>query len=135
VQNPMVAKIANRLQDGIALARRKGATAAKIGFHHGESTNCSFEAGRLKETTDKESMGYSIEVIVGLQKANTSGNRLEKLEKMIEDAVALAKVGSAAHFEAYPAPTPITRVKTHSKRTLALSRDKMIGACQQMTDA
>jgi PmbA protein len=54
---------------------------------------------------------------------------------MIERAVILAKNGgSPAHFDAYPAPSQAVAVKTHSDRTLTLSRQKMIAACQQIVD-
>jgi PmbA protein len=126
----------DHLQKGLETARRLGASAAKFGFYHEEKTDCRFEAGRLKDTGGRESISYSVEVLVNRRKGNTSGNRLEDFNTMIERAVTLAKVGgSVAHFDAYPAPSDPPVVKTHSNKTLSLSREKMIEVCQQIADA
>lgn len=135
MRNSLVEAMMDRLQKGLDTAKRLGASAAKMGFHHREKTDCQFEAGRLKDTGERESISYSVEVLVSRRRGNTYGNRLENLDKMIEQAVTLAKIGgSVAHFDAYPAPSEAATVKTHSNKTLALSREKMIEACQQITD-
>ena len=89
-------------------------------------TDCKFEAGRLKDTGGRESLSYTVEVHVDGRKGNTSRNRLEDMDRMVERAVTLAKVGSVAHFDAYPSPSEPATVKTHSEKTLSLSREKMI---------
>ena len=123
-----------RFQEGLETARRLGATAARIAFNHDENTSCTFEAGRLKNIGGRESVKYSITVLVGNRKATTAGNRLEDLDAMIERAVTLAKVGSEAHFDAFPAPADIVPVKTHSDRTLTLTREQMIESCREIND-
>ena len=124
-----------RLQKGLGKAKQLGASAAKIVLYHQEKTDCQFEAGRLKDTGEQESISFSVEVLVGRRKGHTSGNRLGDFDTLIERAVTLAKVGgSVAHFDAYPAPSEAPVVKTHSNKTTALSRQEMIEACQQMAD-
>ena len=127
--------IESRMQQGLDTARRLGASEAKLVLDRGDRTHCKFEAGRLKDTGRKQSTSYGVEVLVGGRKGNTAGNRLEDLKRMIERAVTLAKVGSIAHFDAYPAPGELGTVKTYSEKTRMLSREKMIEAGQQITDA
>jgi PmbA protein len=135
MRKTLIENMTDRLQKGLNTAKHLNASAAKIGFYHQEKTDCQFEAGRLKNTGGRESISYSVEVLVGRRKGNTSGNRFEDFDMMIERAVALAKSGgSAAHFDAYPAPSEAVGVKTHSNKTLTLSREKMIQACQQIAD-
>ncbi|HUW82578.1 MAG TPA: metallopeptidase TldD-related protein [Phycisphaerae bacterium] len=135
MRNPLAESLQHRLQDGVSAARRLGAAAAKISLHHEERTTCGFESGRLKDTGGRESLSFGIEVLVGRRKANTRGNRLDQLDTMIEHAVSLAKVGSAAHFDAYPPAGDVTAVKTHSARTLSLTREQLIESCQRIVDA
>jgi len=135
MRNPLAESLQRRLQDGVSAARRLGAAAAKISLHHEERTTCEFESGRLKETGGRESLSFGIEVLMGKRKANTSGNRLDQLDTMIEHAVSLAKVGSVAHFDAYPPAGDVTAVKTHSPKTLDLTREHMIETCQRIVDA
>jgi PmbA protein len=130
----MIEVMEDHLQKGLETAKRLGATATKLSFYHGERTDCKFEAGRLKDTGGRETISYSIEALVGRRKGNTSGNRLEDFDTMIELAVKLAKIGSVAHFDAYPGPSEPAIVKTHSEKTLTLSREKMIEGCQQIAD-
>lgn len=135
MRDSLIETMTHRLQKGLDTAKHLGASAAKIGFYHQEKTDCQFEAGRLKDTGGRESVSYGVEVLVGNKKGNTSGNRLQDFNEMIERAVTLAKVaGSVAHFDAYPAPSEAATVKTHSNKTLGLTREKMIEACQQITD-
>ena len=130
----MIKIMKDHFQQALDTAKRMGATAAKLAFNHAERTNCRFEAGRLKDTGGREALSYSIDVLVGSRNGNTSGNRLEDLDTMIEQAVTLGKIGSVAHFDAYPVPSKVAKVKTYSEKTLTLSREKMIEGCQQMTD-
>ena len=135
MRHSLVDVMTQRLHKGLDKAKQLGASAAKIVFHHQETTDCRFEAGRLKDTGEQESISFSVEVLVGGRKGHTSGNRSGDFDEMIERAVTLAKVGgSVAHFDAYPAPSEAAAVKTHSDKTIALSREKMIEACQQMAD-
>jgi len=136
MRNSLIERMQEHLQTGLQTAKRLGASAAKLGFYHEKKTDCQFEAGRLKATGGHERIAYSVEVLVGKRKGSTSGNRLEDFNTMIERALTLARVGgSIAHFDSYPAPSEPAVVKTHSKKTLSLTRDKMIEGCQQMTDA
>ncbi|MCK4391016.1 MAG: TldD/PmbA family protein [Desulfobacterales bacterium] len=135
MRNSMIEVMTDLLQKGLETAKRLGVSAAKLGFYHCEWTDCKFEAGRLKDMGGRETLSYNVEVLVDGRKGNTSGNRLEDFDTMIERAVTLAKVGSVAHFDAYPAPGELAIVKTHSEKTLSLSREKMIAGCQEMTDA
>jgi len=130
----MTEVIKSLFQKGLDTATRLGATAAKLSFHHEERTDCKFEAGRLKDTGGRETLSYNVEVLLGGHKGNSSGNRVEDLYTMIQRAVELAKIGSVAHFDAYPVPGQPAIVKTYSDRTRTLSREKMIESCQQMTD-
>ncbi len=135
MRRSMIKDMEERLQQGLETARHFGASEAKLAFHHAESLDCKFEAGRLKDTGGREAISYNVEVLVGGRMGNTSGNRLKDLDAMVERAVTLAKVGSIAHFKAYPTPEEVRVVKTHSDRTLSLSREKMVESCQQMADA
>ncbi|MBN1257710.1 MAG: TldD/PmbA family protein, partial [Planctomycetes bacterium] len=115
-------------------ALKSGATAAKIGFNHGESISVSFESGRLKKTGASETARYAIEVLVDSKRGATTGNDLDGFDDMITRAIALAKVGGAAHFDAYPAPAEFAKIASHSPRTLELTREGIIQNCQSMVD-
>lgn len=132
MRTSLIARTRERLQQGIAAAERRGASAAKIHFGHGESIDCEFESGRLKSAGSREDVSYSIFVVVDGRSGVTSGNRLQDMELMVDRAVDLAKAGSAAHFDHYPAPADHARVAMHSERTLHLSRDRMIETCAGM---
>ena len=127
-------ELQSRMQAGIDLATRLGAAGARLAFQRTDKIDCGFEAGRLKDTGRKQSLSYGVEVLVEGRKGNTSSNRLQDLETMIERAVTLARVGSIAHFDAYPAPGNPASVKTSSDSTRLLSRERMIEACQQIVD-
>lgn len=134
MREPMIEKVLTRLEDAVRKATRAGA-AAKVSFSHGESTSCIFESGRLKRTGLNESYSFSIEVIVAGKRGGASGNRMEQLDQLVERALTLAKVGSAAHIDKFPTPAEYTKVKRHSERTLSLTRDRMIADCQKIVDA
>ncbi len=135
MRKPMIENSESRLRQGVERANSAGASAAKLSLGHSESTHCSFERGRLKETGSSESLSYNVEVLVDGRCGTSSGNRIEKLDEMIDRAIVLAKVGSTAHFNAYPPPGALTPVKTHSERTLGLARERMIESCGQMVEA
>jgi len=123
------------LEKGLDRARAKGATGAKISFWQSESINCGFENARLKSTGSSQSLEYSIDVIVGGHRGTTRGNDLADLTDLVDRAIGLARVGSIAHFTAFPAAQPLASVRTHSPRTLELTREKMIASCTQITGA
>jgi len=123
-----------RLQKGVELATSLGASAAKIGLSHSEGISCRFESGRLKSADGRENFGYGVTVVLNGKRGSTSGNDLDSLEEMVRRAVALAEAGSVAHFDSYPDPGEFTRVKSHSERTLTLTREQMIEGSQLIVD-
>jgi PmbA protein len=135
MRQPMVETMKGRLLEGLETARRLGADGAKISFSQKETAGCSFENGRLKSAETGQNLGFGVEVLVEGKRGTTSGNRPDEVGEMVERAVALARLGSPAHFTAYPAPAVAETVQTHSERTVALGRDEMIAACQQIADA
>lgn len=134
MREAMGERLLPRLGDAVQTALRRGAAAAKVTFSHAEATNCSFERGRLKETTETDSFSYAVEAVAGGRRGVASGNRVEKLDELVTEALTLSKVGSAAHFSAYPPPRPTTPVPMCSERTRGLTREKMIGDCERMAD-
>jgi PmbA protein len=127
--------ITDLLKRGLDRAIKKGATAARIAYSRRGAIACEFENARLKTTDTQRSFGYSIDVIAGGLKGSTSGNDPADLDDLIDRAVALSAVGSVAHFSRYPAPGKTVGVRTHSPRTLELTRDRMIGECAKIVDA
>lgn len=134
MRTSLLDRMRDRLRAGVALAERRGASAARLAFGQGESIACAFESGRLKHAGSQESASYTVTVVVQGRRGVTSGNRLEDIETMVERAVVLARAGSAAHYERFPAPRPFTRVAMHSPSTLALSREGLIGVCGGMVE-
>lgn len=135
MRNSMLEKVADRIRSGLDTARRLGASGARLSFGQRERMGCSFESGRLKAAGVQQNVAYNIEVLVNGRMGATTGNDLADLEMMIQRAVALAEAGSAAHFEDWPASKPIQKVKTHSEKTAALERGKMIESARQIVDA
>ena len=123
-----------RLQEGLEEAKAKGATAGRIFFQRGTFVRCVFEAGRLKTSSTKEHSGYNIEVLAGGRRGVAGGNQLEDMSELIERAVGLAKVGSVAHFEAYPAPTPVTPLDLYATSTAELAVEKLVDTCGGMVE-
>lgn len=132
MRTSMLSALRERLLRGVATAERLGATAARITFGHGESIDCEFESGRLKRAGSEEDAGFTVTVIVQGRRGVTSGNRSDEIELMVDRAMALARAGSVAHFERYPAPAAFTPVRQHSPSVLALSRERMIEVCGGM---
>ena len=134
MKNSIVDSMEGRLQKGVELATSLGASGAKIGLSHSEGISCRFESGRLKSADGRESFGYGVTVVLNGKRGSTSGNDLDSLEEMVRRAVALAEAGSVAHFDSYPDPGKFTRVKSHSERTLTLTREQMIEGSQLIVD-
>ncbi len=136
MRKSMIKHAEQLLKSGLATAEKLGADAAKLGFAQTERIGCTFENARLKQTDSAQTIALSVEVLTGGRRANASGNDLGKIDELVERAMMLAKIGSAAHFDAYPAPpASLADVKTHSPRTAALRRDQMIDACDRIADA
>ncbi|MGA1824087.1 MAG: TldD/PmbA family protein [bacterium] len=134
MRNSKIELMKERLQQGLTIAKGQGAQGAKISFHQAENIGCQFEAGRLKSTDSRETALYSIEVLVDGKRSSVSGNIIEDLGDMIKRAISLAKVGSAAHFTAYPTPADIPQVCTYAPQTLELSRESLIEYSQTIAD-
>jgi len=127
-------QITDVLQQGIDEAKRLGATAAKILFSRSANVACSFESARLKTAYTQQGVHYGVTTLVDGRRGSTSSNDLDSLSEMVQRAVSLARAGSAAHFDAYPAPAETVEVKTHSDRTESFTRDQLIDGCQTMVD-
>ena len=108
-------EITDVLQGGLETAKNSGASAAKLVFSRSENTACSFEDARLKTAYAHQGSYYSITSIVNGRRGSASSNDLDNLPEMVARSVSLAKAGSAAHFEKYPAPKETKTVKTYSK--------------------
>ncbi|MCK4275377.1 MAG: hypothetical protein KAX78_02620, partial [Phycisphaerae bacterium] len=136
MRKSMIKQAEQLLKSGMATAEKLGAKAAKLGFAQTERIGCAFEAGRLKETDSAQAISVNVELLVDGRSASAIGNDLDKLDELVERAMMLAKIGSAAYFDAYPAPpVSLAHVKTHSPRTAALQRGEMIDVCDKIVDA
>ncbi|MDD4097157.1 MAG: TldD/PmbA family protein [Lentisphaeria bacterium] len=124
----------DRIAKALALAARKGASAAKIAFSHSESRFSRFEAGRLKECHSDDTMGYTVGVIINGRSGTASSNMPQAMDDMVERAVAIAATGAAAHFTAYPEPGHYREIRTFSPEVLEVSREKGMADCQGMVD-
>jgi len=135
VRHSRLQEMPGLVEKGLERARAQGAAAAKISFWQSERISASFENARLKFTGSSQAVEYSIDVIAAGRRGSTRGNDLADLDELVDRAVRLARVGSVAHFSAYPAPAPVTRVRTHSPRTLDLTRDRMVASCGEIVAA
>lgn len=113
-------------------ATKSGAQSAKIGFSSSNSLSVGFEAGRLKETASAEKVGYTISVLVDGKLAEVSGNRMDQVEKMVDQAIALAKVGKPSHFDKWPEQTLFQTVASYSPDTESLTRQDFIENCEKI---
>ncbi|MEW6359237.1 MAG: TldD/PmbA family protein [Planctomycetota bacterium] len=129
-----IKKIQDLFERGLDTAKKLGAAHAKLTFRRSTSVSCSFENARLKAAASEEGFSYAVATVVEGRCGATSGNDLTRLDEMIRRSVALAKVGSAAHFDAYPPPAKTPRVKTYSKQTAGLTRDSLIESCRRVVD-
>ncbi len=123
-----------RLQAGLETARRLGATAAKLTFDQSEDTDAGFENARLKAVGTSQNLGLYVETVVDGRLGSASGNRPDELDEIIERAVALARLGSPAHFDAYPGPAEVADVPLWSERTLGLDREALVAAGRTICD-
>ncbi len=135
MRKSMIDEATERLTAALETAQGMGAKAARLGFRQEEHIGCEFENGRLKNTDTRHNIAFYVEVLLDGRKAGASGNDLADVDEVISRAIALAKAGSVAHFEAYPAPGKVVEVKTHSPRTVELPREKLIEACQTVADS
>jgi PmbA protein len=135
MHNSAIKRMNELLHSGEDKARKKGASAVKLGFSRGKSIGCQFEAGRLKTATAQQSQTFSVNVLLNGRRGSTHWNDPNDLDEMIDRAVALATSGAKAHFEAYPAPAATHQVKTWSERSVGLSRQRIIDSAQQIVDA
>ncbi|NOZ21157.1 MAG: TldD/PmbA family protein [Planctomycetes bacterium] len=129
-----IKEIQGLFKNGLDTARRLGAPAAKFLLCRSESVSCSFENARLKTASSEERFSYSVTTVVDGRRGVAAGNDFACLDQMIERSVALAKVGSVAHFDAYPAASETAKVKTYSERTKHLSREKLTESCQTIVN-
>ncbi len=132
---PHIETMKDRLLAGLEKAKKLGADGASLGYSRGESLDCSYESGRLKGAGSHESAGYSISVLRDGRLGTVSGNRMEDVELMVERAVALAAVGSVAHFDAYPAAAPFTRVPRAAGSTRGMGRELFVEAAGRIVEA
>ena len=135
MRTPMLERMTDVLTEGLVTATRRGASAAKISFSQRERIGCAFESGRLKSAETAQGASYTVTVLAEGRKGVATGTDAGDLDEIIDRAVALAKVGSAAHFEAYPAGGEVRAVEKWSPRVLELPREKLIESCQQIVDA
>ena len=135
MRTPMIDRMTDVLSEGLVTATRRGAAAAKIGFGQRERIGCTFESGRLKSAETKQGASYTVTVLADGRKGVATGTDEADLDEIIDRAVMLARMGSAAHFEAYPAPGEVHAVEKWSPRTAELPRETLIESCQQIVDA
>jgi PmbA protein len=128
-------KMVDVFQHGLEVAKRNGASAAKLGFSRSENISCSFKNGKLKDTGLQQTFTYTIEVLVNGQRGIVVGSDINRLDERVIHAVMLANIGSRVHFDKYPASAETKKVLTYSARTAALTRKKMIESCQIIVDA
>lgn len=135
MRKSMIDEMKGVLSEGLEAARQRGAAAAKIHFGQQEKIGCSFEAGRLKKAETAQRASYTVTVLAGGRRASTTGTAVADLDDLVSRAVTLAQAGSAAHFDAYPAPGEVTAVEKWSSKTLGLTREQLIDGCGQIVDA
>ncbi len=128
------ATIIDLLRNGVTRARQSGADGAKVAWTRAERIGCEFENGRLKETGGSETLGIEADVLRDGRRGGATGNRPERLDVMIDQALTLAQVGGIAHFNAWPGLVATDPVPAHSARTLALTRETLIERCGEMAD-
>lgn len=130
MQKSRLDEMTDLFKKGIETARGLGADGAKFSYWQNESISCDFENARIKSTETRQSLGYFIEILIGGRRGSTQGNDPADLDDLIGRTATLARVGGVAHFKEYPAPGRYAGVRTYSPRTLDLSRDRLIQACE-----
>lgn len=123
-----------KLEDAIALAKRRGATATRIWLNRNDDLNCSYEAGKPKSCSSATRTQYSIEVVAAGRRGSASGNDLAAMEEMVARAVTLAQQGSVAHFSEYPAPRQYLKVRSFSPAVEGLTLTDLHEAAAAMSD-
>jgi PmbA protein len=122
-------------QDALTAATSMGAVASKIGLNCGETMSVNFEAGRLKDTGSAQILNFNVDALVKGRRGSAACGHPDELTRAVERAVGLAKLGSIAHFTAWPAAAPTTPVSTFAESTVALTREYLIAACQTIAEA
>jgi len=135
MRQSVMAQLRPLLEAGVRQVMDRGAAGAKLGFFHWEASDAHFEAGRLKSASAQEAISMSVHVLMDGRIGQTQGNRVEALDKMIDDAFVLAQAGKTAHFSAWPAAVAVESIPNHSERTLGLTRERLIEAAAPIVDA
>ena len=123
-----------RANAALAYAGTRGASAAKVGVASGESLKVRFEAGRLKATGGEQTFSINVDTLADGRRGNAVCGHADDLPRAVEQAVGLAKLGSVAHFTAWPAPASVTPVPAYAESTAALSREALIDSCRTMVE-
>ena len=134
MQNSIIGKARSAAPLYMDKAHKLGAESCRIVFYQMEDIDCSFENGRLKTTGTKQNLYFRVEVIARGKKGAAFGNNLGDLGAVTEKAVELAQIGSTAHFDSYPRPAPLKKLKTHSASVVNLKRDAIIEACSRFSE-
>lgn len=132
MRNSQVESIKPHLLNGLETAKQNGASCAKLSFSQTESQEVEFENSRLKSSTTRQGMSYRVVVVVEGKIGVTGGNDPRALNEMVTRAIQLATAGSKAHFDTYPSPGKPVDIRTHSEKTLGLTPEKMVNACEDV---
>lgn len=122
------------LNKAIKKAKSCGADSAKVSYYKSDSLSVGFEAGRLKETATVDKHNFSISVLVDGKIGVVSGNRLDQIEQLTEQAVALAAEGKPAHFENWPGQSLFQNIDTFAETTAAMTRQNFIDKCEDIIE-
>ncbi len=133
MRHPMIDEVRDPIRVALDRAERRGAH-ARLRFDQTESAACSFENGRLKSAGTQQGITVAVTVLADGRLATTVGNVLAELDEMVDRALALARLGSVAHFDAWPAPGETAEVRTYFEATSDLSRAALIEGCQAVVD-
>ena len=134
MRRPLLEKVKPRLLRTVEKACADGARCAKILFRQSESSGCEFENSRLKNSSLKQGVSYRTQVVRDGKIGVAGGNDLDKVDEMMDRAMTLARAGSTAHFDVYPGPGDTPEVALFSEKTLGLTREDMVDACQKIVD-
>jgi len=116
-------------------ARALGASGAKVAYRQSRRTGCRFENARLKSVASARGASYTVTVLADGRRGVAGGTSLADLDEIVARAAAMAKVGSASHFSAWPAPAATASVPRWSDRTAKLPRETLVDACRRIADA
>ncbi len=135
MQNSIIEPTTAAARGAIETALAGGASAARVVASQSETVGCDFEAGRLKAISNAQSVDLGVTVIAEGKSGWAGGNDLASLPELAQRATTLAREGSEAHFEAFPAPAAIEAVPMHSPATLAIGREDLIEAGRTYAEA